>query len=103
MHWAPPDPMWPPPTPTFTDSLTSPSPQVYYYNTLTEASSWSQPEGFSTPALDVEEEPVPESSSRVTGTAWALVKCTDGRIYYYNEEQEVRRGGSVGTVCWGGA
>ena len=63
---------------------------MYFYNTLTEASSWTAPEGVDVPVTEVEAEPVPETSTPVAGTAWMEVKCTDGRVYFYNEESEVR-------------
>lgn len=64
---------------------------MYYYNTLTQASSWTAPEGVDVPVTEVEAEPVPETSTPVAGTAWMEVKCTDGRVYFYHEESEVRR------------
>ncbi|KAL6781667.1 hypothetical protein ACKKBF_B08985 [Auxenochlorella protothecoides x Auxenochlorella symbiontica] len=64
---------------------TSPAGVVYYYNSLTEESSYSRPPGFSegvpTPATAV---PVPASAESVPGTEWQEVTCTDGRRYYYH-------------------
>ena len=43
--------------------------QTYFYNTLTEASSWTRPEGVRVDLLpeEVEADPVPESTNKVWG------------------------------------
>ena len=69
--------------------LPFPSLQVYYYNTVSEASSWTKPDGFKDAASEVEAEPVPEKSVKVANTAWSEVTCTDGRVYFLNDESEV--------------
>jgi hypothetical protein len=33
---------------------------------------------------------VPVSSTPVAGTPWSEVKCEDGRVYFYNETEDVR-------------
>lgn len=53
--------------------------QVYYFNTVTQDSSWEKPEGFEGEVLDVAEQPVPVATETITGTDWTRVKCKDGR------------------------
>ena len=59
--------------------------QVYYFNTISNESSWTKPEGFSGEVWDAK----PTSQLRVPGTAWYEIHCEDGRKYYYNDQTEV--------------
>jgi len=58
---------------------------VYYFNAVTNQSSWSKPAGFAGGATDAK----PTSQMRVPGTEWFEVHCADGRKYYYNDRAEV--------------
>lgn len=63
--------------------------QVYYFNTITSESSWTEPEGYSgeapvSAAADV------VSTTRCKGTPWSEVLCSDGRKYYLNADTDVR-------------
>lgn len=70
--------------------------QVYFFNTVTSESAWTEPEGFeeargpSGGAL-VAADATAVASSRIKGTAWSLVTCVDGRKYYLNSSTEVPR------------
>jgi hypothetical protein len=59
--------------------------QVYYFNAVSNESSWSKPAGFAGEATDAK----PTSQMRVPGTDWFEVHCDDGRKYYYNDRAEV--------------
>ena len=61
---------------------------MYYFNPLTNASSWVKPEGFTGGVSEA----VPTSQLRVPGTAWFEIHCEDGRKYYHNDKTEVRPG-----------
>jgi hypothetical protein len=67
---------------------------VYYFNTVTSESAWTEPEGFQETggpsgggAVSVDATAV--TSTRIKGTAWSLVACVDGRKYYVNSVTEV--------------
>ena len=60
--------------------------QVYYFNTKTQHSSWTRPEGFTGP----EGEALPVSMASIRGTEWQLVTCEDGRTYYLHGGTKVR-------------
>lgn len=64
--------------------------QVYYYNTLTNESSWEKPEGFKGDSSKASAQPVPASTTSIKGTDWSEVLCTDGRKYYFNAASQVR-------------
>ncbi|KAL4853106.1 Pre-mRNA-processing protein 40C [Chlorella vulgaris] len=57
---------------------------IYYYNSLTEESSWQRPPGFTGDEAKASSNPVPVSSERVAGTEWLEVVCDDGKKYYHN-------------------
>lgn len=59
-------------------------PQVYYFNTLTNESSWTKPAGFVGDAQRASAQPTPVATERVRGTTWSQVTCDDGKKYYYN-------------------
>ncbi|PNH08734.1 Pre-mRNA-processing protein 40C, partial [Tetrabaena socialis] len=61
---------------------------VYYYNTVTEESSWEKPAGFRGEVADVSEAPVPVETKQVGDTEWQEVKCSDGRVYFYHPDSE---------------
>eukprot|EP00877_Chromochloris_zofingiensis_P010149 jgi/Chrzof1/5388/Cz16g01020.t1 len=62
--------------------------QVYYYNTVSGASSWERPATFRGDEEAVAEQPVPVAQAPVSGTDWMEVKCHDGRRYYFNTTTE---------------
>jgi transcription elongation regulator 1 len=62
--------------------------QIYYYNTLTNESSWEKPDSFTGDEQRVAEAPVPVAQAAVPGTDWLEVKCHDGRKYYYNKAKQ---------------
>ena len=64
--------------------------QVYYFNTLTNESSWTKPEGFKGEE-DGAKQAKPVSSIRVRGTRWSRVECEDGKTYYYHVDTKVCR------------
>ena len=63
---------------------------MYFFNTLTNESSWTKPEGFKGEE-DEGKQAKPVSSTRVRGTRWSRVECEDGKIYYYNVDTKVGR------------
>ncbi len=64
--------------------------QVYYYNTLTNESSWEKPEEFVGDASKASAQLTPVSTQPVKGTDWSEVVCADGRKYYFNAGTQVR-------------
>ena len=68
--------------------------QVYYYNTLTNESSWEKPEDFAGDASKASAQLTPVSTQAVKGTQWAEVVCADGRRYYFNATTQV-----CGFIC----
>ena len=69
--------------------------QVYYFNPLTNDSSWVKPEGFTGGVSEA----VPTSQLRVPGTAWFEIHCEDGRKYYYSDKTEVTPGSHTPHPC----
>ena len=63
---------------------------MYYFNTVTNESAWTKPEGFKGEE-DEGKQAKPVSSTRVRGTRWSRVECEDGKIYYYNVDTKVRK------------
>ena len=63
--------------------------QVYYYNTLTNESSWEKPKGFAGDASKASAQLTPVSTQPVKGTDWSEVACADGRKYYFNAGTQV--------------
>lgn len=63
--------------------------QVYYYNTLTNESSWEKPEGFAGDDSKASAQLTPVSTQPVQGTEWSEVVCTDGRKYYFKQGTQV--------------
>ena len=68
---------------------------MYYFNPLTNDSSWVKPEGFTGGVSEA----VPTSQLRVPGTAWFEIHCEDGRKYYYNDKSEVNPGSRTTLYC----
>ena len=68
--------------------------QVYYYNTLTNESSWEKPEDYVGDASKASAQLTPVSTQAVKGTQWAEVVCADGRRYYFNATTQV-----CGFIC----
>ena len=68
--------------------------QVYYYNTLTNESSWEKPEDYVGDASKASAQLNPVSTQAVKGTQWAEVICADGRRYYFNATTQV-----CGFIC----
>lgn len=68
--------------------------QVYYFNTITSESSWSEPEGYTgdAPAATAA---AAISSTRCKGTRWSEVLCSDGRKYYQHLDTGVGPAASV--------
>lgn len=64
--------------------------QVYYYNTLTNESTWEKPAGYRGDASRAAAQPAPASVTPVTGTEWAEVLCEDGRKYYFSAASKAR-------------
>lgn len=62
--------------------------QVYYYNSITQESTWQQPPEYRGNANKVADQPIPVSTTQVPDTEWQEVKCRDGRVYYYHEERD---------------
>jgi hypothetical protein len=71
--------------------------QVYYYNTLTTASSWEKPEGYTGDEGKASAAPTPVASNQIKGTEWIEVACDDGKHYFYNSHSKVRPN-TVGLV-----
>jgi hypothetical protein len=63
--------------------------QVYYYNTLTTASSWEKPEGYTGDEGKASAAPTPVASNQIKGTDWIEVACDDGKHYFYNSQSKV--------------
>ena len=64
--------------------------QVYYFNTLTNESSWTRPEGFQgEPADSGTKQGKPISSARIKGTRWSRVECDNGKSYFFNVDSKV--------------
>eukprot|EP00884_Botryococcus_braunii_P003278 jgi/Botrbrau1/12951/Bobra.154_2s0011.1 len=61
---------------------------VYYYNTITNESSWERPEGYKGDEDKASAVPVPVKSEKVKGTKWMEVLCDDGKHYYYNSDNK---------------
>lgn len=66
---------------------------MYYYNTLTNESSWEKPEDFAGDASKASAQLTPVSTQAVSGTQWSEVVCQDGRKYYFNASTQ------VGSCC----
>ena len=66
------------------DGGVRPRAQVYYYNTLTNESTWEKPAGYRGDASRAAAQPAPASVTAITGTEWAEVLCEDGRKYYFS-------------------
>ncbi|BDA46960.1 Transcription elongation regulator 1 [Coccomyxa sp. Obi] len=58
--------------------------QVYYYNTLTNESTWEKPEGYKGDASKASAQPKPLATQLIKGTDWSEVVCEDGKKYFYN-------------------
>ncbi|CAL5224177.1 g6817 [Coccomyxa viridis] len=58
--------------------------QVYYYNTLTNESSWEKPKDYAGDVSKASAQLTPVSTQPVKGTDWSEVVCADGRKYYFN-------------------
>ena len=66
--------------------------QVYYYNTLTNESSWEKPESFAGDDSKASAQLTPVSTQPVQGTEWSEVVCADGRKYYFKQGTQVGLG-----------
>jgi transcription elongation regulator 1 len=71
--------------------------QVYYYNTLTNESSWERPLGYRGDAARVSAQPKPVATVPVRGTQWAEVTCDDGKKYFFNATTQACGGA---CCCW---
>ena len=65
------------------------SAQVYYHNTVTNASSWTKPEGYTGDEDAASKPTIPLSQERVKGTDWSKVLCEGGKVYYFNVASRV--------------
>lgn len=65
--------------------------QVYYYNTLTNESSWEKPKDYAGDVSKASAQLTPVSTQPVKGTEWSEVVCADGRKYYFNGSTQVRQ------------
>jgi hypothetical protein len=66
-------------------------PQVYYFNTLTNESSWTKPEGFSGEVSNLNDTPV--SVPRASGTYTALFSFScQSKSLHASEGMEVHQG-----------
>ena len=63
--------------------------QVYYYNTLTNESSWEKPKDYAGDVNKASAQLTPVSTQPVKGTEWSEVVCADGRKYYFNSSTQV--------------
>ncbi len=70
--------------------------QVYYYNTLTNESSWEKPVGFAGDDSRASAQLTPVSTQPVQGTDWSEVVCTDGRKYFFKQGTQV----GLGFMVW---
>ena len=57
---------------------------MYYYNTLTNESTWEKPEGYKGDASKASAQPKPLATQLIKGTDWSEVVCEDGKKYFYN-------------------
>lgn len=57
----------------------APDGRVYYFNTETQESSWSRPQGFQGDESGIKGLPVPVAQAPIGETGWVEVKCADGR------------------------
>ena len=60
--------------------------QEYYYNSVTNESSWTKPEGFAGGEFV---EARPTSQLRIPDTDWFEVFCENDQKYFYNESTQV--------------
>ena len=60
------------------------STQVYYYNTLTNESTWEKPVGYKGDSSKASAQPKPLATQIIKGTTWSEVVCEDGKKYFYN-------------------
>lgn len=65
---------------------------VYYFNSVTNESTYKRPEGFKGEAAKVTTQPTPVSWERLSSTDWALVTTDDGKKYYHNTKTQ--------ASCW---
>lgn len=63
---------------------------MYYFNTITEESSWEKPAGYQGSQDVIADHPIPLSTKQVGDTEWDEAVCLDGRKYYINRETKVR-------------
>ena len=72
--------------------------RVYYFNILTNQSSWERPPGFKGDAPGLGTDVKPVSARKIEGTKWKEVELSDGRKYFVDTEV---RGGACARVAAG--
>eukprot|EP00850_Spirogloea_muscicola_P019248 SM000187S03865 [mRNA] locus=s187:38786:47393:+ [translate_table: standard] len=61
---------------------------LYFYNTLTNKSTYERPPGFTGEVEKVSSQPTPVAWERIPQSDWALVTTDDKKKYYYNTKSQ---------------